>query len=247
MSERATHSAVSDAASVLAIIPARGGSKRIPRKNVRLFLGEPLIARTIRLLQESAVFARIVVSTDDAEVARIAEAAGADVPFVRDPALADDFTGTGPVIHDAIARLEAQGSVAPIVCAAYPAAALAWPDDLRSALRLLLEKPDTDFVVPVTSFGFPIQRALRIAANGGLALFQPEHYDTRSQDLEPAYHDAGQYYMGTRDAWLNDRPFFSARTRPLVIPRWRVQDIDTLDDWQRAEQIVQAQSTSHLS
>lgn len=229
-------------ARVIAVIPARGGSKRVPRKNIRSFLGEPLIARTVRLLQSSGVFARIVVSTDDAEIATVAAAVGAEVPFMRDAALADDHASTAPVIRDAIDRLTAMGDVPDIVCAVYPAAVLALPDDLRRAVALMQDTPDLSYVVPVTSFGYPIQRALRRNPDGSLSMFQPEHYEARSQDLEPAYHDAGQYYVGARAAWLSDRPLFSAHTRTLLIPRWRVQDIDTLEDWARAEQIVQLQS-----
>ncbi|WP_309671607.1 pseudaminic acid cytidylyltransferase [Gemmatimonas sp.] len=227
---------------VIAVIPARGGSKRVPRKNIRLFLGEPLIARTVRLLQQSGVFSRIVVSTDDAEIAAVAVAAGAEVPFMREATLANDHASTAPVIRDAIERLATMGDTPDIVCAVYPAAVLAVPDDLRRAVALMQETAEADYVIPVTSFGYPIQRALRRHADSSLSMFQPAHYEARSQDLEPAYHDAGQYYVGARAAWLSDRPFFSAHTRTLLIPRWRVQDIDTLDDWTRAEQIVRLQS-----
>ncbi len=224
---------------VIAVIPARGGSKRIPRKNIRPFLGEPLLARTVRLLQNSGVFARIVVSTDDAEIAAVAIAAGAEVPFLRDATLADDHASTAPVIRDAIERLATMGDVPELVCAVYPAAVLAVPEDLQRAVALMRDTPNVSYVIPVTSFGYPIQRAVRRQADGSLAMFQPQNYDKRSQDLEPAYHDAGQYYVGTRAAWLADRPLFEAHTRTLVIPRWRVQDIDTLEDWARAEQIAQ--------
>lgn len=224
---------------VIAVIPARGGSTRIPRKNIRLFLGEPLLAHTVRLLQRSERFARIVVSTDDAEIAAVAVAAGAEVPFVRDAALADAYTSTAPVVRDAIDRLAATGETPDIVCAVYPAAVLARVEDLQRAVALMQDTPGLDYVIPVTSFGYPIQRAVRRHADGSLSMFQPEHYGARSQDLEPAYHDAGQYYVGSRAAWMSDRPFFSSHTRTLLIPRWCVQDIDTLEDWERAEQIAQ--------
>ena len=227
------------ASRVIAVIPARGGSKRVPRKNIRAFLGEPLLARTIGLLQRSGVFSRIVVSTDDAEIAAVAVSAGAEVPFLRDARLADDHASTAPVIRDTIERLASMGDQPDIVCAVYPAAVLAAPDDLRQAITIMRETPGLSYVIPVTTFGYPVQRALRRHADGSLSMFQPEHYNARSQDLEPAYHDAGQYYVGARAAWLSERPFFTADTRTMLIPRWRVQDIDTLEDWTRAEQIAQ--------
>ena len=228
---------------MVAVIPARGGSRRIPRKNIRPFLGVPLLARTIVTLRETALFSRIVVSTDDDEISGVALDAGAEVPFMREAALADDVTSTVPVIRDAVERLARAGATPAAICAVYPAAVFTTAEDLRTAAGLL-RRPDTDFVVPVTSFPFPIQRAVRLDATGGMSLFQPEHYDTRSQDLEPAFHDAGQFYLGTREAWLRESPLFSARTRALRLPRHRVQDIDTLEDWVRAEQLFQLQQSA---
>jgi N-acylneuraminate cytidylyltransferase len=222
---------------VVAVIPARGGSKRIPRKNIRPFRGVPLLARTIALLRDTAVVDRIVVSTDDAEIAAVARAAGADVPFVRDASLADDHAGTVEVIRDAVERLAREGDEPAVVVAVYPAAVLATADDLRAAIALVAAG-GVDYAVPVTSFPFPIQRALRVHDDGSTTLFQPEHQRTRSQDLEPAWHDAGQFYAGTRAAWLAEAPLFSPRTRVVPLPRWRVQDIDTPEDWERAERIA---------
>ena len=224
-----------DGTNALAVIPARGGSKRIPRKNIRLFLGVPLIARTIAVLQNSGVFARIVVSTDDEDVAAIATAAGAEVPFRRPADLATDTATTLPVIAHAVGALEALGWRGSFVCCAYPAAVLSRPEDYQAAMKLMAAPSPADYVFTATSFPAPIQRAFRRNADGGTEMFWPEHRDTRSQDLEPAFHDAGQFYLGRRDAWVNGRPIFSAASRMLELPRYRVQDIDTEEDWLRAE------------
>ncbi len=221
----------------VAIIPARGGSKRIPRKNVRAFLGVPLIVRTLQLVQAAGVVERVVVSTDDDEVATLARDAGAEVPFTRPPELSDDHTGTRAVIQHAIGQLEAASSTRlGLVCAIYATAVSVTPDDLAAARRQLLES-SAAFVFTATTFPAPIQRALRRRPDGTCEMIQPEHRHTRSQDLEEAYHDAGQFYWGTRDAWLSDTPTFGSHSHMHVLPRWRVQDIDTPEDWQRAELI----------
>jgi pseudaminic acid cytidylyltransferase len=231
MAERAGNGA-------LAVIPARGGSKRIPRKNIRPFLGVPMLTRTVELLRTSGAFAQIVVSTDDDEIAGIAREAGALVPFRRPPELANDLTATLPVIAHAIREMDALGPSAAWVCCVYPAAVLSLPEDYQRAHELLAGS-DADFVFTATSFGFPVQRALRRTPDGRCEMFQPEHRLTRSQDLEPAWHDAGQFYFGTRAAWLEGRPFFGRGSIMLELPRWRVQDIDTAEDWERAEMIFQ--------
>ena len=224
----------------VAVIPARGGSKRIPRKNVKPLLGVPLIARAIAVVQASGVFDRVVVSTDDGEVAQVAVEAGAEVPFLRPAELSDDHTATRPVIQHAIEQLEAaEGSVLGLVCAVYATAVFTTADDLTGSRELLCES-GADFVFAATSFPAPIQRALRRLPDGSCEMFQPEHRYTRSQDLEEAYHDAGQFYWGTRDAWLGDDPIFGPSSRMFVLPRWRVQDIDTPEDWQRAELMLRA-------
>jgi len=220
----------------LAIIPARGGSKRVPRKNIRPFLGVPMLARTIALLSKAQLFERVVVSTDDDEIAEVARAAGAEVPFRRPAQLSNDLAGTLPVIAHAIRELQARGLEMQYVACVYPAAVLARPSDIRAAWELL-RSSDADYVFTVSSFPFPIQRALRRTADGGCEMIWPEHRETRSQDLEPAFHDAGQFYFGRRDAWLQARPLFGDRSRVLELPRYRVQDIDTPEDWERAEMI----------
>ncbi len=222
----------------LAVVPARGGSKRIPRKNIKPFLGIPLMARTIAVLHDSGVFDRIVVSTDDDEIADVAIRAGAEVPFRRPDELANDTTATIPVISHAILALESLGWRGDLCCCAYPAAVLTRPGDYRTAFDMLRLDPPPDYVFTATSFPHPIQRALRSVEGGGAEMFWPEHRQTRSQDLEPAFHDAGQFYFGLRDAWTEARPLFSSTSQMLVLPRYRVQDIDTQEDWDRAEMLA---------
>jgi pseudaminic acid cytidylyltransferase len=228
----------------VAVIPARGGSRRIPRKNVRPFLGVPLLVRTLQVVQACGVFDRVVVSTDDDEVAGLARDAGAEVPFRRPAVLSDDHTGTRPVIQHAIEELEReQGQPLGLVCCVYATAVFTTAADLAGA-RSLLVGSDMSFVFTATTFPAPVQRALRRLPDGSCEMFQPEHLLTRSQDLEEAYHDAGQFYWGTRNAWLSDEPTFGRRSRLFVLPRWRVQDIDTDEDWHRAELMLRAAETA---
>jgi N-acylneuraminate cytidylyltransferase len=218
----------------LAVIPARGGSKRIPRKNVRPFCGQPMIAWSIAAAREAGCMDRIIVSTDDDEIARVARACGAETPFMRPAALADDHTGTAAVVAHAIRHFQASGVQPASVCCIYATAPFLRAQDLRAGLQAL-ESTGCDYAFSVTSYAFPIQRAIRITPGGRVEPFQPEHLLTRSQDLEAAYHDAGQFYWGRPEAWLEQRPIFSAASTPLVLPRHRVQDIDTPEDWEHAE------------
>lgn len=225
----------------IAIIPARGGSKRIPRKNIKRFCGVPLLTRTVELLQRTNLFARIVVSTDDDPIADVARGAGAEVPFMRRPDLADDYAGTIPVIRDAIATLAERGEMAAVICCAYPAAVLASKPALRGCAALAATG-DYDYVFPVAPFRYPIQRALRLGADESCEMLWPENFARRSQDLEPVFHDAGQFYFGMRQAWLEERPIFGPRSRAYPVPHATVQDIDTPEDWERAETIFAART-----
>lgn len=219
----------------LAIIPARGGSKRIPRKNIKTFCGKPMIAYAIEAAKSSGLFDRIIVSTDDKEIARTAVEFGAQVPFMRPPELADDFIPTVPVVVHAIEACNAMGWKAAQVCCIYPAVPLIQQQDLRDA-HALLQSNDADYVFPVTAFPSAIQRALKKTPDDRVAPFYPEFVSTRTQDLEPAYYDVGQFYFGKTQAWLDGRsPHQSGAA--LVIPEWRVADIDTPEDWTRAERI----------
>jgi pseudaminic acid cytidylyltransferase len=224
--------------SALAVIPARGGSKRIPRKNIKPFHGVPLLTRTIALVRGSNVFDRIVVSTDDDEIAAVATAAGADTPFKRPTELANDTAPTLPVIEHAVREMQEGGADPAFVCCVYPAAVLMRETDLALAYRQLREEK-LDYVFTAAGYAYPIQRALRERGDGRCEMMWPEHRQTRSQDLEPAFHDAGQFYFGRRDAWLQQRPIFSPESRMLVVPHYRVQDIDTEEDWARAELIFE--------
>lgn len=226
----------------LAVIPARGGSKRIPRKNLKPFNGRPIIGYSIEAARGSGLFDHVVVSTDDADIAAVARAEGAEVPFMRPSALADDHTGTLAVVAHAIELLTAQQIVPAFVCCLYPTAPLLQPESLREAYRRLVDS-GKDFAFGVASYGHPIQRALRLDPQGGVSMFEPRYAQTRSQDLEPAYHDAGQFCWGTRAAFLaGQSPLSSGNSVAVVLPRHRVVDIDTLEDWQLAEALHEALS-----
>lgn len=220
----------------VAIIPARGGSKRIPRKNIKVFCGLPMIAHTIKTAADSNLFEHIIVSTDDKEIAEMAVKYGATVPFMRPDELSDDFTGTVPVIAHAVDWLIQHGYAVSAACCIYATAPFIQKEDLISGLHVL-QKNNLDYAFSVTSYAFPVQRALKIESNGEIAMFYPEHYGTRSQDLTEAYHDAGQFYWGTAQAWLDNKPVFLSHSAPVILPRKRVQDIDTPEDWERAEQL----------
>lgn len=223
----------------LAVIPARGGSKRIPRKNIKTFGGLPMIVWSIKAALQSHCFDRIVVSTDDAEIAQVARAHGADVPFVRPPELSDDHTGTVPVIAHAIDWQNNNGESATEVCCIYATAPFVQAADLQRGLQTL-QTTGAEYAFSVTSYAFPIQRAVRITPDQRLEMFQPEHFGTRSQDLPEAWHDAGQFYWGIAQAWLHGKPLFSHDAAPVQLPRHRVQDIDTPEDWERAEWLFKA-------
>lgn len=218
----------------ICLIPARGGSKRIPRKNIRPFRGKPMIVWSIAAAQLAGCFDRVLVSTDDEEIAAVAASHGAEVPFLRPVHLADDQATTQAVVLHALEWCEQQGLPVEALCCLYATAPFVQPGDLTAAARLLEKTPPHSFVFTATSFPFPIQRAIRIDADGRSEMFQPEHFNTRSQDLEEAYHDAGQFYWARPEAWASSGNLFH-KGRPLLLPRWRVQDIDTEEDWQRAE------------
>jgi pseudaminic acid cytidylyltransferase len=221
----------------LCIITARGGSKRIPRKNIKLFCGKPMIAYAIDVALTSGLFRHVVVSTDDGEIASVAKDHGAEVPFMRPQELADDHTGTVPVVTHAIRACADLGLVAELVCCIYPAVPLLQAQDLVSAAKLM-EQTSADYVFPVAMFPSAVQRALKISAAGNVQPIYPEFENTRTQDLEPAYYDAGQFYFGRTEAWLADRSLHQ-NGKALIIPEWRVVDIDTPDDWARAELLFQ--------
>ena len=218
----------------IAVIPARGGSKRIPRKNVKPFAGKPMIAYAIQAAQKSGVCEKVVVSTDDEEIAEVAREYGAELPFTRPRELADDHTPTVPVIAHAIETLRGEGwSLGDVACI-YPGVPLLDAGDIAGALEVLSANGGGGYAFPVAPFPSAIQRALRREESGRSAPFHPEHALTRTQDLEPAYYDAGQFYWAHADTWLAGGTIhLDART--VVLPEWRVVDIDTPEDWDRAE------------
>jgi pseudaminic acid cytidylyltransferase len=223
----------------IAVIPARGGSKRIPRKNIRAFCGKPIIAYSIDAALEAGLFDQVVVSTDDEEITAVAREFGATTPFVRPKEIADDFTGTNAVVKHALGWFAEQGQAVVHACCIYATAPLIQPRFLREGFDTLA-RSDAVFAFSVTSYAFPIQRAVRVRPDGRVEPFYPEHRMTRSQDLEPAYHDAGQFYWGTARGFLEDVPLFSPRSIGVILPRHFVQDIDTPEDWERAELMYRA-------
>lgn len=219
----------------VAIIPARGDSKRIARKNIRPFHGLPIIAYSIGAARECGLFERVIVTTDDYEIAEIARQHGAETPFMRPRALADDHTGTMEVVQHALAALVELGEEPTLACCVYATAPFLQPRYLCEGLSLLESHPDKSYAFSVTTFGFPIQRALRVTADGALDALYPDYRLVRSQDLEQTWHDAGQFYWGRAAAWERGDTLFSALSLPVALPRHLVQDIDTIEDWQRAE------------
>lgn len=217
----------------IAIIPARGGSKRIPRKNIKPFAGKPMLGYAIEAAQQCGLFDHVLVSTDDPEIGEIARKLGAETPFARPAHLADDHTPTVPVVAHAIGACEALGWSVDAACCIYPGVPFIRTQDLRQAWELLASGTRA-YAFPVTEFPSAIQRALKRDASGAMAPFFPEHELTRTQDLELAFHDAGQFYWGWRDSWFL-HPRIHSQGLGLPIPHWRVVDIDTPDDWVRAE------------
>lgn len=219
--------------SAVAIIPARGGSKRIPRKNIKNFHGYPMISYPIKVLQESGLFERIVVSTDDQEIGDIALQYGAEVPFIRPAELADDFVGTTAVVLHAVEWLIEHDQRPDYVCCAYPTSPFLASRFLHEGWDLV--RSGKRVAVATASFPYPIQRSFKLLDNGGVAPFFPEYIPYRSQDLEPAYHDAGQFYWWDTAALFEGISGFSEDAAPVILPRYLVQDIDDEEDWQRAE------------
>ncbi len=222
----------------IAIIPARGGSKRIPRKNIKLFHGIPLIAYSIKVAQDSGLFSKVLVSTDDEEIASVAMEYGAFVPFVRPAELSDDFIGTGAVINHAIQWLKVNNFEFDFICTIYATAPLLKKEYLQKGYELI-KNSDAKMVFSATSMPFPIQRTFKLTKDGRCEMFTPEYFTSRSQDLEVAYQDAGQFYFENPNKNFNDIPF-GKDSIPLILPRYLVQDIDTLEDWERAEFMYQA-------
>ncbi len=220
----------------LAVIPARGGSKRIPRKNLKSFGGIPIIAWSIKAALECKCFDEIIVSTDDAEIAEAAKLYGADTPFVRPAELSDDHTTTVPVIAHAINWFNMNQKTVTEACCIYATAPFLDPNDLNIGLEVLL-KTKAAYAFSVTSYPYPIERAIRINKNYRVEMVAAQHLNTRSQDLEAAWHDAAQFYWGFAQSWMSGKAILGSESVPVPVPRYRVQDIDTIEDWNQAEMI----------
>ena len=229
----------------IAVIPARGGSKRIPRKNIREFCGKPIIAYSIEAAIKSKLFERVIVSTDDDEIATVAKSFGAEAPFRRPASLSNDHAATLPVVAHALDWCSNNGCSVESACCIYATAPFISGDYLSQGFTKLRSTPDAEIVFSVTTFAFPIFRALKILENGRVGMFFPENELVRSQDLPDAWHDAGQFYWGTEAAFKRNIGVFSANSYPIILPRYLVQDIDTLEDWERAERMFRV--TQNLS
>lgn len=220
----------------LCIIPARGGSKRIPRKNIKPFVGRPIIEWVIEIALRSECFSTVVVSTDDQEIADIALDSGAEVPFLRPRNLSDDFAPTSLVVNHAIDWLGQHGRFFEFACCLYATAPFVRPTDLEASLNLLKES-ELDFVFLAAQFPKPIGRGFSIQTNESLTMIDPNTYYTRTQDLPVHYFDAGQFYWGTNAAWRSQKNMFEMRAKPLLVPWFKAVDIDTVQDWELAEKI----------
>lgn len=225
----------------LAVIPARGGSKRIPRKNIKMFHGQPMIAWSIQAAIESGCFDEVWVSTDDEEIAAVAQAYGAKVPFLRPAHLSDDFATTADVMSHAVEEFGKINHALPdYICCLYATAPFVTKADLVQGLEEIKNNSNLNYVFSATTYPFPIQRAIKLNEHDTVEMFSPQYFNVRSQDLEEAWHDAGQFYWGTAEAWLNKAMIFSTQSRVVELPRFRVQDIDTQEDWDRAEWLFKA-------
>ena len=222
----------------IAVIPARGGSKRLPRKNIKPFCGRPMITWPISAALESGLFEHVLVSTDDEEIACLARANGAEVPFMRPAQLASDDAATVPVITHAVEEMRGRGWFGKFACCIYPCTPFVRPSDIAGALSLL-ETSNADFVYPVVEYAHPTFRAMRRTASGKMEFVFPECEMMRTQDLKPTFHDAGQFYWGKADAWAQGKRMHTAGIG-MVVPAWRFVDIDNESDWTRAELMFEA-------
>lgn len=219
--------------SAVAIITARGGSKRIPRKNTLPFLGRPILTYSIRAALDSGVFDEVMVSTDDEEIAEIAVKEGASVPFMRSPETSNDFAGTADVLLEVVERYKEIGKEFDEICCIYPTAPFVTAQRLKDA-ESKLRNSSMDTLLPVVRFSYPPQRAL-VMKGEELVFKYPEHINSRSQDLEPHYHDVGQFYILKTEAFLKNREIMKGHILPYELPETQVQDIDTMSDWRIAE------------
>ena len=222
----------------IAIIPARGGSKRIPKKNIKNFLGKPIISYSIELALSTNLFSRVIVSTDSNEIAKVAVKYGAETPFLRPKELSDDYVGTHEVVGHAIRWLEERGEKIEYACCIYPTAPLIEINDIINGFKII-ERGKWDSVIAATNYSYPVQRSFTELPDGGLKMLFADTYKSRSQDLFKVYHDAGQFYWAKSNTWKNEPDNYNRNSTMIKIPNKRVQDIDTYQDWERAEIIYQ--------
>lgn len=227
----------------IAIIPARGGSKRIPNKNIKLFAGQPIISYSIRKALETKLFDKVIVSTDSQEISAVAKKYGAEVPFVRPAKIANDFAGTAEVICHAIEWLTNEGLEAEFVCCIYATAPFIQKHFLEQGYNKILSSGATS-VVSITTYPYPIYRSLRISEDSRIEMIWPEYKNCRSQDLPDAYHDAGQFYWVNVSKFMKEKSLFAKNSLPIIIPRYLVQDIDTEEDWETAEMMFSTLKTN---
>ena len=218
----------------ICIIPARGGSKRIPKKNIRNFFGKPIVVYSIEAALESGLFDEVMVSTDSQEIAEIAIKNKAKVPFLRSIKNSNDFASTADVVEEVLLEYKKVDREFKYVCCLYPTAPFVTSSRLKESVELL-ENSDVESVIPITSFNYPIQRSFKINNDGKVAMFYPENINIRSQDLPPAYHDCGQFYCLNVDNFLINKKIYTEDALPMIIPEYEVQDIDNEEDWQMAE------------
>lgn len=218
----------------LGIITARGGSKRIPRKNIRDFLGKPIIAYSIDSALKSEVFSEVMVSTDDDEIAQVALKYGAKVPFKRSAENSNDMSGTTSVIIEVLRKYESLGMTFDYACCIYPTAPFVSAESLKLGYELMV-KENSEAAIPVVKYSYPIQRALELDEKGRLSMLWEKHSKSRSQDLKPCYHDAGQFYWFKTSAIKEDMELLRMKASAIILPESRVQDIDTEEDWKLAE------------
>lgn len=229
-----------------AVIPARGGSKRIPKKNIKPFAGKPLIAYSIEAAKRCGLFERVIVSTDSEEIAGVAKSLGAETPFMRPPELANDFTSTQAVLKHALDFMKAHGCDAEFFCCIYPTAPMISASELKKAYGRMLSMPQASVVYSVASFPYPIFRAVKINGNGFVEMFWPQYELTRSNDLPEAYHDAGQFYWIRSEAFERSPRLIDPCAAPHILPRFMVQDIDNEEDWRSAELLFEAAKARNL-
>jgi len=223
----------------VAIIPARAGSKRIPGKNIKSFVGKPIIVWSIEAAKSTGIFDRIIVTTDSQKIANVANKYGAETPFARPADLSDDHTPTAPVIYHCLDWLREQGTPADYACCIYATAPFVQAAFIKEGYDLLVARKVSS-VFSVTTFPFPILRALRIEDDGHLSMLWPEHELTRSNDLPESFHDAGQFYWLECNTFLKDKRLYGKDALPVILPRYLVQDIDTPEDWLTAEYMFKA-------